>query len=385
MSREHPGIVEGWLEPSGVCHLVSDSHCEWASRHLKIPLPPLSKNHGMDFMKVGIALDKHLFDKGWCKTHIQPEKNILYFMTLNKPWQQLSSRQRSWIYEVASFGAEVKGEKIVPGLDKRVIPMKVQFGNNGAYIKPEQLKEQRIPMFGDLMKQVIYERMTYGQLYNGSESGRKERGDHDVRASSTQVNSTDDGEAWTFRYKSNPSTTGRPWHGFIQFFKEDVGSKENAEDLECMIDCDCPDYRYRYAYNNRQAGAGWTGKHSGWTHNNQNNGQKWRPRSQGGVGDYGVGLCKHLCALKEYLDTVVEPNAPQPDDKIPLSIAKSPEPVKQKVPASKQPQTTQAPKPEDTYSDSRTGSDTLQEGQMSKLYEKIDNFVKSHPQFDVMM
>jgi hypothetical protein len=196
--------------------------------------------------------------------------------------------------------------------------------------------------------------------------------------------STDDGEAWTFRYKSSPSTTGKPWHGFIQFFKEDVSSKDSAADLECMIDCDCPDYRYRYAYNNKRAGVGWAGKHPGWNHNNQNNGQKWRPRSQGGVGDYGVGLCKHLCGLKEFLQTSIEPNAPQPDDKPPVPMKKKEPQQKPQVPVAQKPPTTAAPKPEDTYSDSRTGSDTLEEGQ-SQLYKRIDTFVKTHPEFDVMM
>lgn len=381
MSTEHPGIIEGWLEPSGICHYVPDSHCQWASRYFKIPLPPVKKNQGFDFMKAGMALDKTLFERGWVKIHIQESKNLIYFMTFNTGWQKLTHRQRSWIYEMAIFEHTIRNEKVMPDVEVRATPMKIQFGNTNNYLSPDDLKEEKVPMFGKLMNQVIYERATFGQLYAGSESGRKERGAHDVNARSTQVTSTDNGEAWTFNYKSNPSTTNNRWHGFIQFFKEDVSGKENASDLECKVDCDCPDYRYRYSYNNKQADVGWTGKHPEWKYSNDNNGQKWKPRSQGGVGDYGVGLCKHLCALKEFLHTVIEPNAPNPEDEVQPS-AKIKEPQK---PLPKTTTTVQAPKPGDTYSDSRTGSDTLQEGQHSQLYGRIDNFVKTTPQFNVMM
>lgn len=229
-----------------------------------------------------------------------------------------------------------------------------------------------------MMKKVLMERMSFRQLFAGSEGGRKERGAHDVDPKSSAVTATDDGEAWTFNYKSHPSTTGQRWHGFVQFFKEDVSGKDNAMDLECMVDCDCPDYRYRYAYNNKQADVGWTGNNPNWKYSNQNNGRKWRPRSQGGVGDYGVGMCKHLCSLSEYLKTVIEPEAPQPDDKPPMPEPKKPvdkRPVAQKAP------TTAAPKPQDSYSDSRSGSDTLQEGHRSKLFDRMDAFVKTHPEF----
>lgn len=383
MSTEHPGITVGWLDTSGTCHFIPDSHCEWASRYFKIPLPPKKQNEGFDFMRAGLALDNKLFDQGWVKIHINETKNLLYFATRNTPWQKMSHRQRAWIYEIAIFNHKIQSNKIIPDISNRKYQLKVQFGNNDSFLSPEQLKEQKVPMFSEIMNRVLYERMTFGQLYGGSESGRKERGEHDVNAKSTQVMATDNGEAWTFNYKSNPSTTDNRWHGFIQFFKEDVSGKENAADLECKVDCDCPDYRYRYSYNNKQADVGWTGKHPEWKHSNDNNGQKWKPRSQGGVGDYGVGLCKHLCALKEYLHTVIEPNAPEPDDKIQPSVKKTAQ--KPKVPLSQAPLTTKAPKPEDTYSDSRAGSDTLQEGQCSQLYKKIDNFVKTTPQFNVMM
>ena len=225
--------------------------------------------------------------------------------------------------------------------------------------------------------------MSFRQLLQGSESGRKQRGRQDVRPQSMKVTSMDGREAWTFNYKSNPSTTGHRWHGYVQFFKEDVRSKDNAMQLDCMVDCDCPDYRFRYAYNNAQADVGRVGAApEGWPYANQNNGQKPRPRSQGGVGDYGVGLCKHLCSLSDHLRTVVEPIAPTPEEPVrPTPLKK---PIVNPTPPSQKPQTSNAPDPDDdTYTDSRTGSDTLTEG-ASVLYERIDNFVKSHPEFEVM-
>ncbi len=174
--------------------------------------------------------------------------------------------------------------------------------------------------------------------------------------------------------------------------KENVRQEDDASKLECMVDCDCPDYRYRYAYNNAQAGAGRIGKHSEWPYGNENNGRKWRPRSQGGVGDYGVGMCKHLCALAEHLRTKVTPEAPEPEDEVPPPEKK----VKpaEPTPPSDKAQTMTAPDPDyDTYTDTRSGSETLQEyampqpakppGYVSELYRRMDAFAKANPEFIV--
>lgn len=245
--------------------------------------------------------------------------------------------------------------------------------------------------FSKILRTLLTERMSFRSLLASSEAGRKQRGRQDVNSRPMRVATMDGNEAWTFRYKSHPSTTGNPWHGYIQFFKGDVSEKDNAEDLECMVDCDCPDYRYRFAYNNAQADAGRIGKSPDWRYGNQNNGQKWKPRSQGGVGDYGVGLCKHLCALSEYLKTNISPEAPEPDDKAPVPDKKL---IQKPVPPAVAPQTSDAPDPEHDQDqdqdkeNGRTGSDTLteriQRGQVSQLYRKIDEFAKENPEFTVM-
>jgi hypothetical protein len=229
--------------------------------------------------------------------------------------------------------------------------------------------------------------MSFRDLLRGSESGRKQRARTDVNVRPMRVTTIDGNEAWTFSYKSSPSTTGIRWKGYINFLKKDVLSKDSAEDLDCQVDCECPDFRFRYAYNDAQAGASITGPNS----LNQNNGKPPRPRNQGGVGDYGVGMCKHLIALGKYLRTQISPEAPEPEDEPPMPK----EPVKkQTLPPAKAPQTSKAPDPEDTYSDSRTGSDTLQEyalpqpqpkppGYKSELYKRLEEFVKTNPEFDV--
>jgi len=227
--------------------------------------------------------------------------------------------------------------------------------------------------------------MSFRDLFRVSEPGRIDRA-RDVNAKSLKVTSMDGNEAWTFSYKSNPSTTGNRWQGYVRFLKEDVSHKDRADQLDCMVDCTCPDYRFRWAYNNAKQDAGALGP-GAW---NDNNGTAPRPREQGGVGDQGPGMCKHLIALGEFLKTNIEPEAPSPEE------PKAPEPTIKPTPtAKKEPvpvkATVQAPEPEDTYSDSRAGdnddtySDSrggLEEGH-GQLTQKLNNLVKTKPQFDV--
>ncbi len=258
--------------------------------------------------------------------------------------------------------------------------------------------------FAKIMQTVLTERMSFSDLYSTSDPARIDRS-ADVKSKSLRVTSMDGQEAWTFSYKSSPSTTGHRWHGYVRFLKDTEGHAGSAADLDCMVDCDCPDYRYRFAYNNAKEEAGALGPNS-W---NKNNGQPPRPRDQGGVGDYGTGMCKHLISLGEYLKTNIEPTAPEPPKvpapkaptvkptvnapgpkanvpvKAPTSVA--PEPKKQpivKPPIVPNRSSVNAPDPDDIdndgYSDSRSG--TLQENQ-GKIGEKLSTFIKAKPEFDV--
>lgn len=256
--------------------------------------------------------------------------------------------------------------------------------------------------FSSLMRKVLNERMSFRDLYRASDPARVDRS-REVKSKSLNVTSMDGNEAWTFSYKSNPSTTGQRWQGYVRFLKEDVSRKDRADQLECMVDCTCPDYRFRWAYNNAKQDAGALGP-GAW---NDSNGRPPRSREQGGVGDLGPGMCKHLISLGEYLKTSIEPEAPQPDDpkpepkKTPVAaptptakpVAKPqvtpPKPVPAPMPVAKKKPTTptvQAPSPEDAEKDTRGYDDTdpyaLQEG-TGQLAEKMNNFVKTQPQFQV--
>lgn len=232
------------------------------------------------------------------------------------------------------------------------------------------------------MRKVLTERMSFRDLFRVSDPARVDRS-RDVHAKSLKVTSIDGNEAWTFSYKSNPSTSGQRWQGYVRFLKEDVSHKDKADQLDCMVDCTCPDYRFRWAYNNAKQDAGALGA-GAW---NASNGRPPRPREQGGVGDLGPGMCKHLIALGEYLKTNIEPEAPEPEEK-----PQPPKPVVKKAPTPAQ-STVNAPEPEDTYSDSRSGEEDsgysdsrsggeLQEG-TSHLVGKINNLVQTKPEFEV--
>jgi hypothetical protein len=98
-------------------------------------------------------------------------------------------------------------------------------------------------------------------------------------------------------------------------------------------------------------------------------------------------MCKHLLALGEFLKTKLAPETPEPKPN--KYDAWKPEPKVKKVdttPPAQKPQTTDAPDPDDdTYTDSRTGSDTMtEEVQRGVLYERMEKFVKENPEFTVM-
>ena len=90
-----------------------------------------------------------------------------------------------------------------------------------------------------------------------------------------------------------------------------------------------------------------------------------------------VHNCKHGIALAEYLKTNI--NAPTPDDDNPPP-EKEIEPKPEITPET--PPTTDAPKPDDGYSDSRGGLDEITIP-TSNLYKRIEAFVKNNQTFDV--
>lgn len=225
--------------------------------------------------------------------------------------------------------------------------------------------------FKDIMKKVLTERMSFKDLLRYSDSDRIDRS-RDVNTKSLKVTSMDGRETWIFSYKSSPSTTGQRWQGYIKFFKEDVSEKDRAEDLDCMVDCSCPDFRYRWAYADTKQDASVIGNDS------LNKCINSPPRQTNP--EQSPGMCKHLIALGEYLKTNVDSDAPDPEDEKdinpPVAINKH----------SSRNDPTQAPDPDDSYTDSRedgySDSRSLQEA-TSPLYNNINKFVNNVKSFDV--
>lgn len=169
-----------------------------------------------------------------------------------------------------------------------------------------------------LICELISEKMSFDQLWKSSDPQRFKRSKI-VKVKPLVVNAVSDKEAWKFSYKGD----GGRYNGFIYFFKE-VTKQDNALSLNCSVDCSCPDYKYRYAHNNHAVGAGEVGGGS------LNGAMNYKP-----VKDIGIGLCKHLMKLREYLATQIEPNpektepentptdtvaAPDPDKDIPSEV-----------------------------------------------------------------
>lgn len=261
------------------------------------------------------------------------------------------------------------------------------------------LKSQYMISFSNILKKILIERMSFKDLLANTDNGRIQRSKTDVHSKSLHVTSIDGNEAWLFSYKSSPSTTGIRHKGYVRFLKEDVGNKDRADELDCMVDCSCPDFRYRFAYNNAKNDASVIGPNS----LNKNNGHPPKyPRNN------LIGCCKHLASLAEFLKTKIEPEAPQPDDpkpQAPVTAAPTKQtPVAPKPSIQQKPQTTaqskpvqkpvvKAPKPAqptinapdpddrdiDTYSDSRGD---LTEG-IGKIASNLDKLVQSEPQFQI--
>jgi hypothetical protein len=92
--------------------------------------------------------------------------------------------------------------------------------------------------------------------------------------------------------------TDKPFQGSIQFFKEIKKSDtENVADLPCQVDCGCPDFMFRWAWNDTAQDASKIGPKSLSKCINR------RPKP---AYDYGEGLCKHLTALAGYLKTKIQ-------------------------------------------------------------------------------
>ena len=260
---------------------------------------------------------------------------------------------------------------------------------------------------------ILVEKLSFKDLLKRSDPKRIARA-NDVSTKSLGVRGTNTGEAWNFSYKSSPSTTGERYRGKIEFNKRDVDKYDNLLDAPCIVDCGCPDFKYRFAFFNNKANITPIGS----TAINKNNGQF--PK----LPDARIGICHHLLGLSEYLRTSIEApkepvqttspvaqkepahkpeikpatkttsNAPSPEDshslepKIKEPIVKKEippqQPIKKEVPIQKNKQVKPQKNPDkigDTYSEEEPSE--LKETTGNSLSQKFDAFVKSHPQFEV--
>jgi len=143
---------------------------------------------------------------------------------------------------------------------------------------------------------VILERLTFHQLFQATDSGRVDRANTQVRGPALEVESVQDSNYYYFNMKSFPSTTGLRHKGYIRFFKPRNASPRTYQPLEkqeVIVDCMCPDYKFRFAWANKQRQSGLVGPQS------LNKAWNRAPRITNPTGR--PSLCKHLAACKDYI------------------------------------------------------------------------------------
>lgn len=138
----------------------------------------------------------------------------------------------------------------------------------------------------------VLEDMSYKQLYNLSEPRRKERA-RTVSGPAIMIDSYQDSAYYHFNFKSMPSTTGLRHRGYVRFKRPVLNSDRHAEDISCIVDCTCHDFKYRWAWADKQRGASRVGSAS------MNKAFNRAPIVTNPTAR--PGLCKHLLAVADYI------------------------------------------------------------------------------------
>jgi hypothetical protein len=142
------------------------------------------------------------------------------------------------------------------------------------------------------MIRYVTERLTYDQLFRMSEPKRVLRS-HKVKGPPLEIDSYQDAVYYAYNFKSYPSTTGLRHRGYVKFLKPKHGGQRPLQHLDCVVDCTCPDFRYRWAWANKQRGASQVGAQS--LNQSLNRApRRTNPKSK-------PGLCKHVLAAREYI------------------------------------------------------------------------------------
>lgn len=137
----------------------------------------------------------------------------------------------------------------------------------------------------------ICERLSFAQLYGYTDQGRRDRA-RSVRGPALELESSRGNQTYNFNFRAYPSTQGKRHQGYVRFFRP---SNPNTplERLECEVDCQCLDYRYRFAHANKQRGSGQVGPMS------LNKALNRAPRITNPKSKNS--LCKHLARVRDYI------------------------------------------------------------------------------------
>jgi hypothetical protein len=140
----------------------------------------------------------------------------------------------------------------------------------------------------------LCERLTFDKLFRVSDPKRVYRS-FTTRGPPLEIDSYQDVVYYIFNFKASPSTTGLRHRGYIKFFKPEHKSARNVplQHLECLVDCECPDFRYRWAWANKQRGSSRVGS------NSLNQAWNKAPRKTNPRGL--PGLCKHILAARAFI------------------------------------------------------------------------------------
>lgn len=140
----------------------------------------------------------------------------------------------------------------------------------------------------------LSERLTFDRLFRISEPKRVYRS-FTVKGPPLEIDSYQDAVYYIFNFKANPSTTGLRHRGYVKFFKPKNKNPKNVplQHLECLVDCTCPDFRYRWAWATKQRDSSVVGP------NSLNQAWNRAPRITNPKGK--PGLCKHILATRSYL------------------------------------------------------------------------------------
>jgi len=136
----------------------------------------------------------------------------------------------------------------------------------------------------------LHETLSFSRLFNLSEPKRIVRS-NTVKGPPLDIKAFDNAQYHIFNFKSNPSTTGLRHHGYIKFDRPK--RDQPLSEIPCHVDCTCQDYKYRYAWTNKQRGSSKVGPTS------LNQAINRPPRITNPSNK--PGLCKHILALKNYI------------------------------------------------------------------------------------